>query len=34
MEYVINLTWDPDATVWIATSEDIPGRPCTGVRFL
>ena len=25
MEYVINLTWDPDAAVWIATSKDIPG---------
>ncbi len=25
MEYIINLTWDEDAGVWIATSEDIPG---------
>ena len=25
MEYVINLTWDNEANVWIATSEDIPG---------
>ncbi len=25
MEYVINLTWDNDAAVWIATSNDIPG---------
>ena len=25
MEYVINLTWDNDADVWIATSDDIPG---------
>lgn len=25
MEYVINLTWDEDAGVWIATSDDIPG---------
>lgn len=25
MEYVINLTWDNDAQVWIATSDDIPG---------
>lgn len=25
MEYVINLTWDNDAEVWIATSDDIPG---------
>lgn len=25
MEYVINLNWDDEANVWIATSEDIPG---------
>lgn len=25
MEYVINFTWDSEADVWIATSEDIPG---------
>ncbi|MCI8673457.1 MAG: DUF1902 domain-containing protein [Lachnospiraceae bacterium] len=25
MEYVINFTWDPEAGVWIATSNDIPG---------
>lgn len=25
MEYVVNLTWDPEAGVWVATSEDIPG---------
>ncbi|MDE6873952.1 MAG: DUF1902 domain-containing protein [Lachnospiraceae bacterium] len=25
MEYVINFTWDPEANVWIATSDDIPG---------
>ena len=25
MEYVVNLTWDADASVWIATSDDIPG---------
>lgn len=25
MEYIINLTWDSEAGVWIATSEDIPG---------
>lgn len=25
MEYIVNLTWDNDADVWIATSEDIPG---------
>lgn len=25
MEYTINFTWDADASVWIATSNDIPG---------
>lgn len=25
MEYVINLTWDDEAVVWVATSDDIPG---------
>ena len=25
MEYKVNLTWDNDASVWIATSDDIPG---------
>ena len=25
MEYVIRLTWDAEADVWIATSDDIPG---------
>ena len=25
MEYVIHLTWDDEASVWIATSDDIPG---------
>ena len=25
MEYAVQLTWDPEAAVWIATSEDIPG---------
>lgn len=25
MEYIVNLTWDADAAVWIATSDDIPG---------
>lgn len=24
-EYVITLSWDPEAAVWIATSDDIPG---------
>ena len=25
MEYVINLIWDDETAVWIATSEDIQG---------
>lgn len=25
MEYVIHLTWDNKARVWVATSDDIPG---------
>lgn len=25
MEYIINLTWDNEACIWIATSTDIPG---------
>ncbi len=25
MEYVIHFTWDDDAAVWIATSDDVPG---------
>jgi len=24
-EYIINLMWDNDAHVWIATSKDVPG---------
>lgn len=25
MEYIINLTWDNEASVWVATSEDLQG---------
>lgn len=25
MKCVVNLTWDPEASVWIAASDDIPG---------
>lgn len=25
MKCVVNLTWDPKASVWVATSDDIPG---------
>lgn len=25
MEYVVTFTWDDEADVWIATSNDIPG---------
>jgi len=24
-EYLVNFSWDSDASVWIATSDDIPG---------
>lgn len=25
MEYIVNLTWDNEANVWVATSDDVPG---------
>lgn len=25
MDYIIHISWDPEANVWIATSDDIPG---------
>ena len=25
MEYIVNLAWDNEAEVWVATSNDIPG---------
>ncbi len=25
MKYIINLLWDNEANVWVATSNDIPG---------
>jgi len=25
MELTIQMTWDPDACVWVAESEDVPG---------
>ena len=25
MEYTVNIAWDEEANVWLATSEDIPG---------
>lgn len=25
MDYNIQMTWDPEAAVWIATSDDVPG---------
>lgn len=25
MEYIIHLAWDSEASVWVATSDDIPG---------
>ena len=24
-EYIVNLIWDEEASVWVATSDDIPG---------
>lgn len=23
--YTVNAVWDPEASVWVATSEDVPG---------
>lgn len=25
MDYVVKLVWDTEASVWVATSDDIPG---------
>ncbi|MCL2088842.1 MAG: DUF1902 domain-containing protein [Oscillospiraceae bacterium] len=25
MEYIVNIQWDSEAYVWVATSSDIPG---------
>jgi hypothetical protein len=25
LEYIVDLKWDSDADVWVATSDDIPG---------
>lgn len=25
MEYIVKLTWDNEADVWVATSDDVPG---------
>ncbi len=25
MEYTVKLSWDEEAAVWVATSDDIPG---------
>ena len=25
MEYIVKFQWDDDASVWVATSDDIPG---------
>mgnify|MGYP002620427968 CR=1 FL=1 len=30
MEYVVNFTWDEEASVWIAQSDDIPGLVLEG----
>ncbi len=33
MEYHVDMTWDAEAAVWIATSEDIPGLALEGGSF-
>lgn len=33
MDYLISLTWDNDAGVWVATSDDIPGLVLEGGSF-
>lgn len=33
MEYIIKLTWDPDAAVWVAESDDVPGLVLEGGSF-
>lgn len=33
MVYKIRFTWDDDAAVWIATSEDVPGLVLEGGSF-
>lgn len=33
MEYHVNLSWDAEAAVWIATSGDIPGLALEGGSF-
>lgn len=33
MEYIVHLTWDNDAGVWIAESDDIPGLVLESVSF-
>ena len=30
MEYRVNFTWDEEASVWIAQSDDIPGLVLEG----
>ena len=30
MEYTVNFTWDDEASVWIAQSDDIPGLVLEG----
>ena len=29
-EYDIHMIWDPEAAVWIATSDDVPGLVLEG----
>ena len=32
-QYTVHCEWDPDARVWVATSDDVPGR-ATGADTL
>jgi len=33
MDYVVNMTWDNETCVWIASSDDIPGLVLEGGSF-
>ena len=32
-KFVVHGAWDPDAGVWIATSDDVPGLCCEAANF-
>ena len=33
MKYIVNIIWDDETSVWIATSEDIPGLVLEACSF-